>query len=324
MSSEPPSFSPSASRSALTTTPTPSLTPSPSLSAPTTQPLVGSVVDLATFPRERLTVPNRATSWVWDYLRTFRNNKKLCVCLLCGLVKAYHSTTSTHEEHILKHAPYLKYQDKYLTSAWGGANLSVERQDEYLTALATYIAKTGQPYSLADDEYFREFITTLRKAHYSVNRDGKLKYQFGRKAVTTRISRLCANFSENIVPRMIVRGDDVSVQVSAHHDVWTSRHSDASYGNLSLSWIDSEWKYKDLHYDLYPLPLSHAGNYLGQELLKSFETLRSAIGGGGIDLNTITTDTAANNTKMHSFLKTTFPWVDSSRVCLSSHCSCCE
>lgn len=155
--------------------------------------------------------------------------------------------------------------------------------EEFQTKLVKFIVNTDQPFSLVEDEDFKDII------HYITNQEYELKLP-KRRAIRTLIHEAYTKEFEKIKTQLLENDSKISFSV----DCWSSSNGYAFQGVVA-HWITDDWQLQTVVLDLSIIEGSHSGANLAESfgnVLTRFEIWSKLLA--------VTSDNASN---MTTFLK---------------------
>nr|KAJ0220731.1 hypothetical protein LSAT_V11C200070700 [Lactuca sativa] len=261
------------------------------------------------------TPTNRKTSIVWDHFPKVKGAKKT-KCKYCGTLMSSNIRNGTsallsHLTNVCKNSPLYKKTDLKRQStlsfkptnkgASGSGSLATHsfNQEKCRLALAKMCIKDNRPFSVVDDEGFREFVWELNPNFKFVSR--------------WSVARDCLSIYEEeaIKVKDMLKGQTVCLTT----DTWSSVQN-YNYMCLTAHWIDDDWVLQKKILNFCPIE-NHRGETIGSLV---YEYIREW---GINNVFTITVDNASSNDGAIRFLRRVLKGPIDILGCKYLHLRCC-
>ncbi|CAG8521004.1 12500_t:CDS:2 [Acaulospora morrowiae] len=220
---------------------------------------------------------------VWQSL-SWNTERTFIFCNLCQRQYGPNTGVSTIKNHfVTNHQNEWKEIEQKITLTTQPTEVySAKKIARIETLLLRWIIRDQQPFSVVEDEDFRDFVTELNSRYKLLSR----------QTISTKIQQIYEKQRDNVKEYF----NNYNGKVALTTDIWTACTNQA-YMSITLHWIDDKWKMNRILLDLISLHERHTSTVLVDiiyTVINDFNLCEKIIA--------ITTDNASNmNLFEHKF-----------------------
>jgi hypothetical protein len=186
---------------------------------------------------------------VWNFFQKIRNVNNVIISFNCQLCEAEYgslTSTSTLRRHLMKvHASTYVYEPNQL-SRNSSRNFSYTgTEQKYITTkLTQWVAADLQPFTIVEQEQFRELVHTL-DPYYNLPCRQTLKEE-----VNLLFSQRKSNIKSEI--------NNLTSKVALTTDIWSSTYNNTAFLGITMHCITNDWKIKKCLLNFISIEGSHS------------------------------------------------------------------